>query len=87
MRCLLTFLMVKRSGYEMYYLVNDKEEIYNLANEKYSKDFMRKDNVYIKDLTEVMIAKGVMPDSIIWPKVSGINIVTAQGDNSLDLDP
>lgn len=57
--------------YEMYDLENDPDEIRNLAHEKYSAGFEAQRQLLHDQLTEIMLEKGTMPDSIIWPKVSG----------------
>ncbi|AXG70060.1 arylsulfatase [Kordia sp. SMS9] len=73
--------------YEMYDLTNDPEERYNLAfrnikkvlkrynaskKEKIKKVFIQKKRQELhKLLTKVMLEKGTMPATIVWPKVSG----------------
>ena len=73
--------------YEMYDMTNDPEERYNLAFRNVKKvvklynsskkgkikkaELMKKRKELHKLLTKVMIEKGTMPDTIVWPKISG----------------
>ncbi len=59
--------------YEMYNLTKDKEERYNLAftNKNNSEFIWDKRQELHTLLTKVMKEKGTMPDTVIWPKVSG----------------
>ena len=70
----------QKAQYEMYDLVNDKLEQFNLAHEKYSKGHEAKRQELHDKLTEVMIEKGTLPDTVIWPKVSGFDITATQTD-------
>ena len=73
--------------YEMYDLTNDSEERYNLAHHDLKSVLkLYKDNENFKakiafinkkrqelhqQLTDLMIEKGTMPDTVIWPEISG----------------
>ena len=70
----------QKAQYEMYDLVNDKLEQFNLAHEKYSKGHEAKRQELHDKLTEVMIEKGTLPDTVIWPKVSGFDVTATQSD-------
>lgn len=71
----------QKAEYEMYDLKNDPLEAINLAHEKYSKGYEKERQRLHQRLTQVMIEKGTMPDEIIWPKVSGVNMAANQPDN------
>jgi hypothetical protein len=60
--------------YEMYNLTKDKEERHNLAftDKKYSGPIWNKRQELHALLTTVMKEKGTMPDTVIWPTVSGV---------------
>jgi len=70
----------QKAEYEMYNLKLDPIEARNLAHEKYSKGYEEERQRLHQRLTEVMIEKGTMPDEIIWPKVSGVDIAATQPD-------
>lgn len=73
----------QKEQYEMYDLINDPLEIRNLAHEKYSKGHEAHRQFLHQKLTEIMVEKGTMPDSIIWPKVSGVDILGTQEDPAI----
>lgn len=79
----------QKMEYEMYNMTTDPDERYNLAfrdlkqviksyNES-KKDKIKKARIQRKRqelhelLTEVMIEKGTLPDTVVWPKISGGN--------------
>ncbi len=77
----------QKMEYEMYDMTNDPEERYNLAysdlkkvmqlyngskKEKIKKGFILKKRQELHELlTKVMLEKGTMPDTVVWPKISG----------------
>lgn len=71
----------QKAEYEMYNLKEDPIEARNLAHEIYSKGYEKERQRLHERLTEVMIEKGTMPDEIIWPKISGVNIAATQPDH------
>ncbi|MBL4704796.1 MAG: sulfatase-like hydrolase/transferase [Flavobacteriales bacterium] len=70
----------QKAEYEMYDLKNDPLEENNLAHEKDSGAYKKERQRLHQRLTKVMLEKGTMPDEIIWPKVSGVNVFATQED-------
>jgi arylsulfatase A-like enzyme len=61
----------QKMEYEMYELRSDPEEAKNLAHHKFSRGFEKERQRLHERLIEVMKDLGTMPDSVLWPKVSG----------------
>ncbi len=70
----------QKAQYEMYDLINDPEEMDNLAWEKDSGEYEAKRQELHQQLTEIMLELGTMPDTVIWPKVSGFDVMATQAD-------
>ena len=71
----------QKAEYEMYNLKEDPLEEHNLAHEKYSFKYEKERQRLHQRLIEIMEEKGTMPDEIIWPKLSGINVMATQPDH------
>lgn len=71
----------QKEEYEMYDLVNDPLETRNLAHEKYSVGYEEQRQFLHSKLTEIMLEKGTTPDAIVWPKVSGVDVLATQEDS------
>jgi arylsulfatase A-like enzyme len=70
----------QKAEYEMYDLKNDPLETRNLAHEKYSAGYEKERQRLHERLTAIMIEKGTTPDAIIWPKISGMDVLATEPD-------
>lgn len=70
----------QKAEYEMYDLKNDPLEQLNIAHPKYSGGLEKERQRLHERLTAVMIEKGTMPSEVIWPKISGVDILATQPD-------
>ena len=68
----------QKAQYEMYNLIDDPEEMRNLAWKKDSGGIQRQ--ILHKQLTKMMMELGTMPDTIVWPETSGKDILATQPD-------
>lgn len=66
----------QKAQYEMYDLENDRPEMINLAWKKRDGGVQRQ--ILHQKLTEMMNELGTMPDSVIWPKISGEDVLATQ---------